>query len=382
MSITRRSLLGRLGVGAAVAAAGPTLTESALASVLSPSTRSAGDMVSLHRNENAYGPSPRVMLALLDSMAGLIQRFPDVESDTLRRTLAGLHRVAPDRIVIGSGSTDLLRMAAQAMLAPGTRVVTARPTFAALGAFAEQRGATVAAVPLTEQHGHDLDRMLAAVDASTRLVYICNPNNPTGTLTRRQHLEHFLRALRPDVYVVIDEAYHHYVDPTADYASFIDRPIDDPRIIVLRSFSKLFGLAGARVGYAVAAPATARLLSAGALPYGVNALAAKAATVAIDDPDHVQWTMQRNANERQEFFNHANARMLRVIDSQANFVMINTDRPGVEIVEHFRSNRILVAGPYPYYDTYIRVSLGTSAEIAEFWRVWDLLPSQQHMSMK
>jgi histidinol-phosphate aminotransferase len=381
MSISRRSLLGRLGVGAAVAAAGPALAESALASVLSPSTRSAGDMLRLHRNENAYGPSPRVMLALLDSMAGLIQRFPDVESETLRRALGSLHDVAPDRIIIGSGSTDLLRMAAQAMLAPGTKVVTALPTFGALGTFAEQRGATVAAVPLTEQHGHDLDRMLAAVDASTRLVYICNPNNPTGTLTRRQDLERFVRALRPDVYVVIDEAYHHYVDPTADYASFVDRPIDDPRIIVLRSFSKLFGLAGARVGYAVAAPSTARLLSAGALPDGVTALAAKAATVAIDDPDHLQWTVQRNANERQEFFNQANARMLRVIDSQANFVMINTNRPGAEIVEHFRSNRILVAGPYPRYDTYIRVSLGTSAEIGEFWRVWDLLPSH-HMSMK
>jgi histidinol-phosphate aminotransferase len=380
-SITRRNLLGRLGVGAAVAAAGPALAESALASVLSPSTGSSGDMLRLHRNENAYGPSPRVMLALIDSMAGLIQRFPDAASDTLRRTLAGLHDVAPDRIVTGNGSTDLLRMAASAMLGPGTKVVTALPTFDALQSFAEQRGATVAALPLTEQHGHDLDRMLAAVDASTRLVYICNPNNPTGTLTRRQDLERFLRALRSDVYVVIDEAYHHYVDPTADYASFIDRPIDDPRIIVLRSFSKLFGLAGARVGYAVAEPSTARLLSAGAVADGVNALAAKAATTAIDDRDHLQWTLQRNANERQEFFNQANARMLRVIDSQANFVMLNTNRPGAEIVAHFRSNRILVAGPYPRYDTYIRVSLGTSAEIGEFWRVWDLLPSH-HMSMK
>ena len=110
-------------------------------------------------------------------------------------------------------------------------------------------------------------------------------------------------------------------------------------------------------------------------------LAARAAVSSLDDSDHVRWTVQRNANERQEFFNQANARMLRTIDSQANSVMLNTTRPGGEIVEHFKANRILVAGPYPRYDTYIRVSLGTSDEIREFWRVWDLLPSH-HMSMK
>ena len=131
-----------------------------------------------------------------------------------------------------------------------------------LGRFAEQRDAAVVAVPLTDQHAHNLERMLTSVDAATRLVYICNPNNPTGTLTRRQDLEAFLQELPQGTYVLIDEAYHHYVEPSAEYASFIDRPIDDPRIIVTRSFSKLFGLAGARVGYAVATPSTARMLSA------------------------------------------------------------------------------------------------------------------------
>ena len=215
-------------------------------------------------------------------------------------------------------------MAADAFLGPRTKIVTALPTFDVLGRFAEQRDAAVVAVPLTDQHAHNLERMLTSVDAATRLVYICNPNNPTGTLTRRQDLEAFLHKLPQGTYVVIDEAYHHYVEPSAEYASFIDRPIDDPRIIVTRSFSKLFGLAGARVGYAVASPSTARMLSACRLPDGVNALAARAAVAAVDDVEHVQLTVQRNANERQEFFNQANARMLRVVDSQANFVMLNT----------------------------------------------------------
>lgn len=382
MSITRRTLLGRLGAGAAVAAAGSALADNALAAaVLASSVRSAGDVVRLHRNENGYGPSPRVLRALADSFAGGLQRYPELESEALQLKLARLHGVTPDQIVLGCGSSDLLRMAADAFLTPGSKVITALPTFDVLGRFAEQRGAEVVTAPLTEQHAHDLDRMLAMVDASTRLVFICNPNNPTGTLTRRQDLELFLSKLRRNVAVVIDEAYHHYVDPTAEYVSFIDRPIDDARLIVTRSFSKLFGLAGVRVGYAVASESTARQLSSCGLADGVNGPAARAAAAAIDDREFIHETVQRNANDRQEFFNQVNARMLRAIDSQANFAMLNTDQPAAGIVEHFKTNRVLVAGPFPRYETYIRVSIGTKAEINEFWRVMDLLPSH-HMSMK
>src|SRR5262245_1636708 len=381
MSMTRRTLLGRIGAGAAAVAAGPALADNALAAVLAPSVRSAGDLVRLHRNENGYGPSPRVIRALTDSFADTLHRYPEIETESLRLKLATVHGVAPEQIVIGCGSSELLRMAADAFLTPGVKVVTASPTFDVLARFAEQRGAEVVAVPLTEQHAHDVDRMLAVLDASTRLVFICNPNNPTGTLTRRQDLELFLSKLRPDVMVVVDEAYHHYVDPTAEYASFIDRPIEDARLIVTRSFSKLFGLAGARVGYAVASSPTARQLSSCRLADTVNGLAACAAAAAIDDHEFIQETVQRNANERQEFFNQANARMLRVIDSQANYVMLNTTQPATGFIDHFKTNRVLVAGPYDRYDTYIRVSLGTKAEINEFWRVWDLLPSH-HMSMK
>ncbi len=380
MPITRRHLLGQLGAGAVAVAAAPALAEAALAPVLAPAL-GAGEMLRLHRNENGYGPSPRVIRELQNAATTVVQRYSEFESDALRRRIAGLHGVTPDRIVLGCGSSELLRMAADAFLGPRTKVVTALPTFDVLGRFAEQRGAAVVAVPLTEQHAHDLERMLTSIDAATRLVYICNPNNPTGTLTRRQDLEAFVRKLPQHTYLLIDEAYHHYVDPSAEYASFIDHPIDDPRIVVTRSFSKLFGLAGARVGYAVAAPPTTRLLSACHLPDDVNALAARAAVTALDDVAHVQMTVQRNANERQEFFNQANARMLRVIDSQANFVMLNTNRPADEFVEHFKTHRVLVAGPFPGYENYIRVSLGTTAEIGEFWRVWDLLPSH-HMSMK
>ena len=191
MPITRRSLLGRLGAGAAAAAAAPTLAEAALQSVVAP-VRSPGGMLRLNRTENGYGPSPRVIRALQEAVATATQRHPEYESDALQRRLASLHGVMPDRIVLGCGSTEVLRMAADAFLGPRTKVVTALPTFDVLGRFAEQRDAVVVAVPLTDQHAHNLERMLTSVDAATRLVYICNPNNPTGTLTRRQDLEAFL----------------------------------------------------------------------------------------------------------------------------------------------------------------------------------------------
>jgi len=284
-------------------------------------------------------------------------------------------------VVLGCGSSELLRTAVDTFVGPGRTLISAVPSFELPGLHAQRGGGEVVAVPLTRNHAHDLGAMLARADATTGLVYICNPNNPTGTLTRRPELEAFLEKLPATTHVLIDEAYHHYVGDSADYASFLDRPVDDPRLIVTRTFSSIHGLAGARLGYAIAAPRTARLLAPeGAAEEDVNVLAAAAAVAALDDVDYIRTNVQRNADDRQEFFNQANARMLKPIDSQTNFVMMNTDRPAVGIVEHFRTNGILVAGPFPLFDTHIRVSLGTPAEMGEFWRAWDLMPGGHKMA--
>jgi len=256
----------------------------------------------------------------------------------------------------------------------------ARPTFELMGDCARRAGAEVITIPLTHDYSHDLSAMLARSDSATGLVYICNPNNPTGTLTSRRDIEAFVGRLPETTFVLIDEAYHHYLDKSSDYASFVDRPIDDNRVIVTRSFSKIFGLAGMRVGYGVAAPQTARLLASCRLPEDVNVVAAQAAIAALGDPEHVRLSSVRNADDRQEFFNQSHARMLKPIDSQTNFVMMNTGRPAVEIIEHFKKNNVLVSPPIPAFDKHIRVSLGSQADMREFWRVWDLMPASQ-MSM-
>ena len=215
--------------------------------------------------------------------------------------------------------------------------------------------------------------MLAQTTPETGLIYVCNPNNPTGGLTRRDDLDAFLRAVPSSAAVLIDEAYHHYAADALDYASFIDRPAENDRVIVTRSFSKIHGLAGLRVGYAIAAPHMARLLAPRLLPGGVGVVAARAAAVALDDQEHMRTSLTRNTDDKQEFFNQALSRMIRPIDSVTNFVMFNTGRPAVEVIEHFRQHGVLVSDPIPAFDTAIRVSLGTPAEMREFWRVWDLM---------
>jgi len=288
--------------------------------------------------------------------------------------------VPDDRVVLGCGSSEILRMAAAAYLGSGRSTVMALPTFEAIRACAERAGASVVAVPLRLDYSHDLAAMLARSDTQTGLVYICNPNNPTGTLTRRRELEAFIRELPETTHVVIDEAYHHFVGESADYASFIDRPIDDSRVIVCRTFSKMYGLAGLRIGYAIASSETARRLAAFQLAGGINVVAACAAISALDDREHVERSARRNIDERQEFVNQAHARMLKPIDSQANFFMMKTERPADEIVERFRRDRILLPPPVAGFERHVRVSLGRPEEMQAFWGTWDIM-HLRHSSM-
>jgi len=371
MAISRRLLLRHIGAAAVGAAAVPALGEASI--------RPEGP-IRLDRNENAYGPSPRAIAAMQDAARTTAHRYPGADIERVRDAIARFHRVSREQVVVGCGSSEILRMAVEAFLGPRKRVIVARPTFEFITDCARHAGADVVSVPLTRDYAHDLSAMLARCDASTGLVYICNPNNPTGTLTRRRDLEAFIRELPGTAVALIDEAYHHYVGDAPDDTSFIDRPIADGRVIVTRTFSTVFGLAGLRVGYAVASPETARLLAAGRLPENVNVVAAKAAVASLDDTEYVRLSVARNTDDRQEFFNQCHARMLKPIDSVANFVMMNTGAPAVRVVEHFRKNNVLIGPPVPGFDTYISLSIGTQAEMAEFWRAWDLLPARQ-MSM-
>ena len=372
MGISRRNLLRQIGAGAAAAGAAaiPVLAEASTG--VAP-----GGPIRLDRNENAYGPSAKAIAAMQDAVRTAASRYPDSEADALREAVARFHRVSPDQIVLGCGAGEILHAAANAFLGVRKKLIIAQPTYALMAECARAAGADVVAVPLTHDYAHDLGAMLARSDASTGLVYICNPNNPTGTLTHRRDLDTFVRQLPERAFVLIDEAYHDYIGESPGDASFVDRPIADDRVIVVRSFSTIFGLAGLRVGYAVAARQTARMLAALRLPWNVNVAAARGALAALEDTEHVRQSVERNIDDRQEFVNQCHSRMLKPIDSVANFVMMNTGAPAIQVVEHFRKNNVLIAPPIPGFDTFIRVSLGSRADMNEFWRAWDLLPARQ-----
>jgi histidinol-phosphate aminotransferase len=371
-----------LGVGAVTGAAAQSLSHSSFAEAQQPpqGTSPLARPVLLDHNENAYGPSGKV-LAVLREAPSFSNRYPRQEYEILRGKLATLHAVKEEQILVGCGSTEILRLAATAFLGPGRGLMQALPTYGSLSNFARAIGAEVVDVPLTKMYEHDLSAMLARVGKSTGLVYICNPNNPTASLTPRKDIESFLRNLPGSVTVLIDEAYSHFVSPHLGYASFLDHPFDDPRLVVCRTFSKVYGLAGMRIGYAVGSPDLLRKLSASQLRYGISVISAKAAAAALDDGDYVRAAIQRNADDRQEFMNQVNIRMLRTIDSHTNFAMLNPGRPVDMIIDHLKQNNVLVAPGIPSMAKYVRVSFGTPAEMQEFWRVMDLLPPTGKMAM-
>jgi histidinol-phosphate aminotransferase len=305
-------------------------------------------------------------------------RYPNEATEQLRSAIAARHRVPKDHVVLACGSSEILRAAATTEWRSGGKIVAASPTFEWFAKYSQGSGTKTVRVPLTKIHRHDLDAMLASIGTDSTLVYICNPNNPTGTPTRPEDIEAFVRKMPASTRVLIDEAYHHYISPSADYASWLDRSAADPRVIVTRSFSKIHALAGLRIGYAIASPGTSRELRLHELDDNVSVVSAKAALVALNDDAHVRTSMTRNADDRQEFFNEANARMLRVIDSQTNFVMMNAGRPAAPIVEHLSKHNILVPPPFAGFERQLRVSLGTPEDMRTFWRVWDLMPGGGH----
>jgi histidinol-phosphate aminotransferase len=378
MPISRRKLLCQFGAGAVMTAALPSLAESGFGEFPRSIAegRSGGPVILLSRNENAYGPSEKAIAAMRGAEHSA-NRYPKAQTGDLRDRIAKLHALEVEQIVLGCGSGEILTAAAAAFGGRGKKVITALPTFEQLGRAAQIDDAEIITVPLSKNYAHDLDGVLARTDAATGLIYICNPNNPTASITPRRDIEDFLQKLPRTAMVLIDEAYHHYVAPTASYASFIDQPVNDDRVIITRTFSTVYGLAGIRVGYAVASPETARTLSARCLPDGTNIVGALAAVSALDDTAYIRTCVKRNADDRQEFFNQANARMLRAIDSHTNFVMMSAQRPATEVVEHFKKNGVEIGRPFPPLDNYIRVTLGKPAEMAEFWRVWDLAPAHK-----
>src|SRR5215471_4719640 len=366
--LSRRNFFKTAGWGAAVAATATFPSE--LLSWAEPSRApEPGGPILLNSNENAYGPFPSV-LALANPFQG-VNRYPDHHSDMISERLAGLYKVDVANVLTGCGSTEILRMAAYAFSGPGRKLVMAAPTFESLGYYSSSVGAPIVKVPLAADFTHDLGAKLKAAGTDTGLVYICNPNNPTGNVTGRADIEAFIAKLPKTTRVLIDEAYHDFVPASADYTSFLDRPLDDSRVIVARTFSKIYGLAGMRLGYGVATKDTAAEMRKHRLEDSLNVFVMRCAMASMDDAAGYRQAVQRNAADRDEFTRQAAARKLKTIPSCANFVMMGTNRPIRGLIDYFSKNNIRVGRPFPPMDTYARISLGMPEQMKVFWRLWD-----------
>jgi histidinol-phosphate aminotransferase len=373
--LSRRSFFKTAGLGAAAVAATASLPAELFSWSEPQRTPShPGGPILLNSNENAYGPFPSV-LALKDPFQDA-NRYPDRGYGKLIDRIASMHKVQTDHVTLGCGSTEILRIAASAFLGPGKKLVMAAPTFEAIEFYAQATKVDVIKIPLAASYAHQLTLMSEAIGKDGGLIYICNPNNPTASVTPRRSLESFIRDLPPNTYVLMDEAYHDFVPVSADYMSFLQAPTDDERVIVARTFSKIYGMAGLRLGYAVTSAKNTKLMAAYKLEDSTNILALRAALTSLDQPEEYKMAIQRNAFDRDAFIHQAETRKLRPIPSWTNFVMFNTQRPIRTVIDYFQQNNILIGRPFPPMDTFARISLGKPDEMKAFWQVWDKLPKQ------
>jgi histidinol-phosphate aminotransferase len=360
--MTRRGFGAALGAAAGVALLDTRLTpRAAEARVRSGLPK---DVLQLNSNENPYGPSAAAREAMTRSQE-VAARYPDYQEDEVRSALARLHGVTPEQVLLGCGSGDILRMADGAFLAPDRKVVVAEPTFEAVLAYNRVTRAQPVKVPLDASFRHDLPRMAEACDVTTGLVYVCNPNNPTGTIVTGEELADFLGRVPPSVTVLLDEAYHHFVE-NPGYRTGFELLAAHPNLMVVRTFSKIYGLAGMRLGYAVAAPDKIEALARYASFSNTNAAVLAAGLASLADSDLVPRMKRRMNDARRWLTGQLTADGRRFIPPEANFVMIETGRDVASLIEAFKAKKILVGRRFPSMPTWLRVSVGTPAEMAAF----------------
>jgi histidinol-phosphate aminotransferase len=306
---------------------------------------------------------------------GQAHRYPDSARREFLEMVAQKHRVSSEQVLLGCGSVELLQAAARAFTGPKKKLVMASPTFEVLGKSAEAMGAQVVRVPLTKDFAHDVSAMREQLGEDGGLVYICNPNNPTASLTPRKDLDGLISKLPSQTYVLIDEAYHHYATDSRDYLSFLDRPAESDRVIVLRTFSKIYALAGMRLGYGIGSRGAIESMREAVGKENANIAVLRGAIAALEDDAGMQLSVRRNAADRAEFMKQAHLRKLSPIPSYGNFAMMDVGRPVPEVIEQFKKKAVHVGRPFPPLETYLRVTFGRPDDMKAFWAAWDQLPA-------
>jgi len=356
-AISRRQAL--LGAAAMLAPLSPSALLAIPAAI--PTTAASG-MIRLDSNENPYGPSPKARAAIVASIPDGC-RYADADIPPLENALARQDHLDPTHVVLGSGSSELLHMAAllAAEGGAGGELIAADPTFEDIEEFAAKFGVQTRLVPVNKAHQHDLPAMGRLINAQTRLIYVCNPNNPTATVVSRSALEAFIKTVPAHILVLVDEAYIDFVtDPAAgSVAELVDTYTN---LIVIRTFSKLHGLAGLRIGYGFATPTLAARLRAKQLAFP-NIAVLRAALASLGDDAFLKATRQSILTDRSRVEALIDARGLARAPSQGNFVFFEVRQPITAFRKTMLEHGIRVGRPFNGYDDWCRLTVGTTAEM-------------------
>ncbi|MBM4222062.1 MAG: aminotransferase class I/II-fold pyridoxal phosphate-dependent enzyme, partial [Gammaproteobacteria bacterium] len=360
-TVSRRAIIGASPALLAGVALG-ALPRSGVAQA-PPGRMASPAAIRLAGNENPYGPGPAARAAI-EAGIGDSWKYPIIEEMAFKARLAGREGLSPQQVLLGDGSSEILHIAALLAGTDGGEVITATPTFSFVAEHVRAIGGRVRQVPLDAGMRHDLKAMRAAVSPATRLVYVCNPNNPTGTLVSGAELHEFLATLPSGVTALVDEA---YLELAADMAaeSVVDRVRAGDNLIVARTFSKLHGLAGLRIGYALARPDLIERMTRLKL-VAVNSLGLAAAAASHDDL-HFQ-SLSRNKNAAGVAITTAVLDELKrpYAQTRANFVFFDTGQPAAAFLAAMRERGFALGRPFPQYPNWCRVSMGTVEQMRLF----------------
>ncbi len=321
------------------------------------------DVIKMASNENPLGPSPRAVNAVRKAVEE-IHYYPEGSCFELRKILAKKLGVEENQLIFGNGSDELLLMISQAFFNPGDEIIQGDPalTFVEYRAVSNIAGAEPVFVPM-KNYGYDLAAMAEKINEKTKLVFIANPNNPTGSIVSKEEFAAFMEKVPEDVIVVLDEAYYEYVE-TADYPDSIDYIKNGANVIALRTFSKIFGLAGLRVGYGIARKELIDILERVRQPFNVNTLAQAGAAAALSDIRHVEASRRMNKEGREYFYGSFEVMGLKFVQSEANFVLVDVKKNGKEVAKRLTQEGIIVRAIGT--ETTIRVTVGTKEQNERF----------------
>jgi histidinol-phosphate aminotransferase len=314
-------------------------------------------IVKLASNENPFGCSEKVLFTVNQSPS-FFALYPDGYATELRSVLANHLSVEEEQIIFGNGSDEIIQMISRALLGPDTNTIMAAPTFPQYKHNAVIEGAEIREIPLVDGE-HDLDAMLAAIDENTAVVWVCSPNNPTGNYVNESSLLSFLKEVPEDILVVLDEAYYEYV-VADDYYKALDLISQFENLIVLRTFSKIYGLASLRVGYGIANAETIRALEPVREPFNVNKFAQAAAAAAIGDQQFIESCRQKNREGLEQFYAFCKKHGLQYFPSQGNFILINFNADSNEVFQFLLEKGYIVrSGKALGFPCFVRVTIGS-----------------------